>query len=62
MKIATWNLHGGRDANGRPTLDGMISFLRSLSPDLIGLQECVRRPGEEFMVLAMADALGMDAV
>ncbi|MGC8636343.1 MAG: endonuclease/exonuclease/phosphatase family protein [Thermoprotei archaeon] len=62
MRIVTWNIHGGKDSRGRPTLTQIINFLRALSPDIVGLQECVRYQGENFMVLTISNALGMDAI
>lgn len=35
MKIVTWNLHG----SARPDLDAVARTLRSIGPDLVGLQE-----------------------
>ena len=39
MRLMTWNLHIGRDAQWRPTFPQMIELMRAEQPDFIALQE-----------------------
>lgn len=39
MKIATYNIHGWRTADGRPNLDLLTNVLREIDADIVGLNE-----------------------
>ncbi len=39
MRIATYNIHGWRTADGKPNLDGVAATLREIDADIIGLNE-----------------------
>lgn len=42
LRICTYNIHGGKDAQGRPSLDLIAATLRETAPDVCLLQEVDR--------------------
>lgn len=42
IKVCTWNLHAGLDPNLKPKFQESVALLKSIKPDLIGLQECTK--------------------
>src|SRR5689334_5494936 len=42
MRVVTYNIHGGRPISGPPDLHAIAEGVRSLEPDLVGLQEVHR--------------------
>ena len=64
LVVASYNIHRGVGLDRRLDLDRVAEVIREISPDIIGLQEVVRRPGgpHEDQAVYLADALGMGLV
>jgi endonuclease/exonuclease/phosphatase family metal-dependent hydrolase len=64
LRIATWNIFGGRGRGGGPAdLDLTLATLRGLDADLVALQEVDRdqeRSGRVDQARVLAEALGME--
>ena len=45
LVVASYNIHRGVGLDRRLDLDRVAEVIREISPDIIGLQEVVRRPG-----------------
>ncbi|MEM0220152.1 MAG: endonuclease/exonuclease/phosphatase family protein [Thermoproteota archaeon] len=42
IKVCTWNLHAGLDSDFKPKFQESIALMKTIKPDLIGLQECTK--------------------
>ncbi len=64
LVVASYNIHRGVGLDRRLDLDRVAEVIREISPEIIGLQEVVRRPGgpHEDQAAYLADALGMGLV
>jgi endonuclease/exonuclease/phosphatase family metal-dependent hydrolase len=63
MRICTYNIHGGRDAENRPSLPTIAASLQSVAPDLCLLQEVDRflpRSGWEDQAARLGAAIGAE--
>ena len=63
LKIATYNIHSGKDVNDRLDLEKTIDTLRETGAEIIGLQEVERhswRTGFVDQAERIAEGLGMD--
>lgn len=62
--IASYNIHRGIGLDGRLDVDRIAEVIAELSPDVIGLQEVVRDPGDAPADQAdyLAERLGMELV
>ncbi len=62
--VASYNIHRGIGLDRRPDLDRIAEVIGEISPDVIGLQEVVRRAGSKQADQAtyLAARLGMDLV
>ena len=49
LLVMTYNIHSGKDINGRYSLDKIIKFIQCVSPDVLALQELMRI-GEGFQI------------
>jgi len=61
LRVATYNIHGGKDASGRASLSQIADVLKSVNADIVFLQECDRylpRSGFCDQAALLARALG----
>jgi endonuclease/exonuclease/phosphatase family metal-dependent hydrolase len=62
LKVLTYNIQQGYDAQGQKNYDGQLALIRQLNPDVIGLQESDTSRianGNSDVVRYFADQLGM---
>lgn len=64
LRVATWNVHNGRGADGRRNLDRIAAVIEQLQADLIGLQEvgCHRADAGDVAELARRNGYAWHAV
>lgn len=63
-RVLVFNIHAGKDAAGKPNLDGVAALVKSTRADLVLLQEVDRntaRSGGVDQVAALAQATGYEA-
>ena len=61
LRVLVFNIHAGKDANGRPNLEDVANLVRSASADVVLLQEVdrgTRRSGNVDQVERLSDATG----
>jgi len=64
LRVATWNIHNGRGADGRRNLHRIAAVIEQLQADLIGLQEvgCDREGASDVALLARRNGYAWHAV
>jgi endonuclease/exonuclease/phosphatase family metal-dependent hydrolase len=64
LVVASYNIHRGVGLDRRRDLDRIVAVIREISPDIVGLQEVLRRAGapDEDQAAYLARALGMELV
>jgi endonuclease/exonuclease/phosphatase family metal-dependent hydrolase len=64
VRVLVFNIHAGKDANGRSNLEDVASLVRSTSADIVLLQEVDRgtaRSGKVDQLQVMSTATGLDS-
>lgn len=63
LVVASYNIHKGVGLDRRRDLDRLAAVIREIDPDIVGLQEVIRRGGgAEDQAAYLAGALGMEMV
>jgi endonuclease/exonuclease/phosphatase family metal-dependent hydrolase len=60
MTVMTWNLHGCVGTDGRYDPERSLAVIREVGPDVLGLQEVRRRPGNDVVTLLEGEFPGYD--